>query len=150
MTNFKEEIEHLKRELKRKINNMKTSKVKAVQANGTYESKFGLLYKYEYTMEDGTTLTANHKTEGGNFQVGEDVEYEVKGTNDYGSWGKVTRPSEDNYQAKTNAPMSDERQYMIVLQSCLKASATYYAERTDGSPEVVMEQAKIWANEILG
>jgi len=74
---------------------MKISKVKQVQGSGTYDSKFGLLYKFEYLMEDGTVLTANHKTADGNFKIGETVEYEIKGSNDYGSWGKVGKPQEE-------------------------------------------------------
>lgn len=75
---------------------MKTSKVKSVQANGTYDSNYGLLYKYEYEFEDGTVLTANHKSQNP-FPVGEEIEYEVKGTNEYGSWGKVSKPKENGY-----------------------------------------------------
>lgn len=73
---------------------MKTSKVKNVTGNGTYDSQYGLLYKFEYTFEDGQVLNANHKTSDGAFKIGEDVEYEIKGTNDYGSWGKVSKPTE--------------------------------------------------------
>ena len=49
---------------------MKTvSKVKSVTGSGTFESPHGSdlgdgktgFFKFEYTMEDGTTLTANHK-----------------------------------------------------------------------------------------
>jgi len=74
---------------------MKTSKVKQVQGSGTYDSMYGLLYKFEYLFEDGTVLTANHKTQDGNFKIGDEVEYEIKGTNDYGSWGKVGKPQEE-------------------------------------------------------
>lgn len=73
---------------------MKT-KVKSVQANGTYQNKFGLLYKFDYEFEDGKSLSANHKTQEGNFKPGDEVEYEIKGSNDYGSWGSVSKPKEE-------------------------------------------------------
>ena len=34
---------------------MKTDKVKSVQANGTWDGKYGLMYKYEVSMENGDT-----------------------------------------------------------------------------------------------
>jgi hypothetical protein len=78
----------------------KISKVKSVQGSGTYDSKFGLLYKFEYQMEDNTVLTANHKTEN-SFKVGDEVEYEVKGSNDYGSYGSVGKPKEQHQPQKS-------------------------------------------------
>jgi hypothetical protein len=71
---------------------MKTSKIKSVQANGTFEGNYGTMYKFEYQMEDGTILVANHKTPEGAFKVGEEVEYEITRTNEYGNQGKVKRP----------------------------------------------------------
>lgn len=73
----------------------KQSKVKSVQANGTFESQYGLLYKFEYQMEDGTVLTANHKGQTP-LPAGTDVEYEIKGSNDHGSYGKVSKPKPAN------------------------------------------------------
>lgn len=72
---------------------MNTSKVKAVQGAGTYDSQYGTLYKFDYTMEDGTTLSANHKSQNP-LPVGTEVDYEIRGTNDYGSYGKVSKHKE--------------------------------------------------------
>ena len=44
---------------------MKISKVKSVQPNGTWDSQYGTLYKFEYVMEDGAVVNANHKTQDG-------------------------------------------------------------------------------------
>ena len=77
---------------------MKISKVKSVQGNGTFESKHGLLYKFEYEMEDGQVLMANHKTPSSPFAIGDDVEYVIKGSNDYGSWGNVSKPQEGEFK----------------------------------------------------
>lgn len=76
----------------------KISKVKSVQGDGDYTNDYGTFYKFEYHFEDGTVLSASHKTNNGNFKAGDEVEYEVKGTNEYGSYGKVSKPQENNYQ----------------------------------------------------
>ncbi len=56
---------------------MKTSKVKSVQGAGTFESQYGMLFKFEYEMEDGQVITANHKKDKP-LDVGSEVDYEVK------------------------------------------------------------------------
>ncbi|HKK12410.1 MAG TPA: hypothetical protein VJ945_06235 [Flavobacteriaceae bacterium] len=73
----------------------KTSKVKKVQANGTWNSNDGTLYyKYDYEMEDGTALQAMHKSQRP-FGIGDDVDYEVTRTHEiYGNSGKVSKPNE--------------------------------------------------------
>jgi hypothetical protein len=77
---------------------MKTSKVKAVQANGTWDSPNGIFYKFEYLMEDGQVVNAMHKTAEGFFKIGSDVEYEITKP-EYNS-GKVRKP-EQQYQGST-------------------------------------------------
>jgi len=82
----------------------KTSKVKNVQGNGTYDSQHGTLFKFDYEFEDGAHLSANHKTQN-HFKIGDTVEYTVKGSNDSFTWGSVSKPKENNYngyQGKKN------------------------------------------------
>jgi len=72
--------------------NVKESKIVNVQGAGTYQPDGGqMLYKFEYEFEDGSVLKANHKTEKCPFNVGDTVEYEVRGSNSYGSWGAVRK-----------------------------------------------------------
>ncbi len=80
---------------------MKTSKVKKVYGSGTWESPHGLMYTFEYEMEDGTILKANHKTETP-LPEGTEVEYEVTGENSYGKRGKVKKfvPQQQSYSGK--------------------------------------------------
>lgn len=85
------------------------SKVKSVTGNGTFDSQYGIphdqndpnskkvMFKYEYEMEDGTVLTANHKSYTAPFKTGDAVEYEITKENEYGKQGKVSKPSENNY-----------------------------------------------------
>ena len=59
---------------------MKTkSKITHITGNGSFENDYGapqdngkkLLFKHEYTFEDGTVMEANHKTTTSPFSVGE-------------------------------------------------------------------------------
>ena len=55
----------------------KKSIVKNVQGNGTWEGKFGLMYKYEVEMENGDMGEYSSKSENQNkFIVGQQVDYE--------------------------------------------------------------------------
>jgi len=74
---------------------MKTlSKVKSVQASGTWNSQDGTLYyKFDYTFEDGVSMNASHKTNK-SFEAGDEVEYEIKRTHEtYGNSGTVSKPN---------------------------------------------------------
>ena len=84
---------------------MKTGTVKEVTANGTWDRPEGTLYKFEYIMEDGSSLTANHKTSSAPFKAGDAVEYEIKGSNSYGAWGRVQKVG--GYQPRTGGRAQD-------------------------------------------
>jgi hypothetical protein len=81
------------------LETMKTSKVKAVQANGTWDSPNGIFYKFEYQMEDDQIVNAMHKTAEGFFKVGQEVEYEITKP-EYNS-GKVRKP-EQGFQGSSH------------------------------------------------
>ena len=49
------------------------NKITAVQNNGTYEGKYGTMYKQEVTLDDGTTGEVSAKTEN-KWKVGDEVE----------------------------------------------------------------------------
>ncbi|MCP4989079.1 MAG: hypothetical protein GY928_24380 [Colwellia sp.] len=77
-------------------NSMKTrSKVKSVQASGTWNGKDGTtFYRFDYVMEDDTSIQASHISEA-HFKVGDEVDYEVTRTHEtYGKSGKVGKPSD--------------------------------------------------------
>ena len=75
------------------------SKVKGVQGAGHFDGKFGRMFKFDYSMEDGTNLQANHKTEDGFFVVGSEVEYNITRESDqFGKSGKVGKPQDEQYQ----------------------------------------------------
>mgnify|MGYP000005821609 CR=1 FL=1 len=100
------------------------SKVKSVHPkNETYQSPNGLLYKFNYEMEDGAKLSANHKTEQCPFKAGDEVDYHIKGSNNYGSWGSVKKPeSSFSPQGAKVAPANNrntDTQDQIMRQSSL-------------------------------
>ncbi len=77
---------------------MKTSKVKSVQGNGTWESQSGTMYQFIYEMEDGAKLQANHKSQEGAFEVGSEVEYEITRTHEkFGDSGRVRKPNSGSF-----------------------------------------------------
>ena len=79
---------------------MGLSKVKNVQGNGTWESQNGTMYQFIYEMEDGAKLQANHKSQGGAFAVGTEVEYEITRTHEkFGDSGKVRKPNSGNFNS---------------------------------------------------
>ena len=102
------------------------SKVTAVQGAGTWESKYGLMYSFEYTFEDGVSLKANHKTEDGAFKIGDEVEYEITKVTEYGNNGKVSKPKEQPF---SNNKSFDPKQSLY--QSCLNGVMAHYTEKYD-------------------
>ena len=69
------------------------AKITQISANGHYDHPtHGRLFKQQYVFEDGEEVNANHKSEASPFQVGDAVEYEIKGSNSYGNWGSVRKP----------------------------------------------------------
>lgn len=87
-------------------------KIVSIQGNGTWESPYGLLYSFEYEFERGAVLSANHKTSSSPFNVGDVVEYEIKGTKNGRSWGKVNKPQPEGSNASyapSNRPAGGKR-----------------------------------------
>tara|TARA_R110001599_G_scaffold84737_2_gene228002 strand:+ start:4211 stop:4633 length:423 start_codon:yes stop_codon:yes gene_type:complete len=78
---------------------MPKATIKNISGAGTWDSPNGILYKFEYSFDDNVTIKVNHKTERPPFSEGNIVEYEIKGTNTYGSWGKVSRPESEPFDA---------------------------------------------------
>ncbi len=100
---------------------MSLSKVKSCQGAGDWNNEHGTFYKFEYTFEDGVTISASHKKQEG-FAIGAEIEYEIKGKNEHGSYGSVKKPDSGNYNnsnASKGSGGSDSVQTMIVKQNAL-------------------------------
>ena len=129
---------------------MTLSKVKSVQSTGSFENDYGttqdnpdlpkhgqkLLYKFEYEFEDGTILTANHKTNTSPFPAGTDVDYEVTKTHpEYGKSGKVKKPDTGTYSGSKGGAGDDARQLMICRQSSLNRAVEILIYNATGNKE---------------
>ena len=135
----------------------KLSKVKNVQANGSFENQYGmeqsdgkkLLFKFEYEFEDGVSLTANHQTTASPFPIGSDVEYEItRESEQYGKSGKVSKPEE----APTfSGGKSDSVQKYIVRQSSLNRAIEHlsYKDHDLMTKENVTALAEYYTNWVL-
>ena len=124
---------------------MKTDKVKKVTANGTWEGKFGMMYKFEVEFENGDCGEYSSKSqEQTKFIEGQNADYEFTA----GKFPKV-KPF---YALPTNKGMTyrkdDNVQNLIVRQSSLKA-AVDYCRGSSCSPEEVCENAQLFAEWVL-
>ncbi len=115
---------------------MPISKVKSVKLTGnTWDGPNGTLHYYDYEMEDGTKINAGHQTNNYLFNAGDEVEYHVRKTTQYGNKGSVKKPDQEGeYQQRPQSNSSPSRSFQksdevndqIIRQSCLKASIEYH------------------------
>ena len=122
------------------------SVVTKVTANGVDKDAYGLLYKYEYEMQDGTVLSARHKSEHNKLPEGEDAVYVIRGRNDYGQYGGVQKPFNGDrgsgapYNANTNTPIApNNKDKSIVWQSLAKVSASLLSNQSTANPDQLVE-----------
>ena len=119
--------------------------VKDVQANGTWEGQYGLMYKFEVTFDNGDTGQALSKTENCKFVVGQEASYEYKG----GQYPKVKYVTEfqqnNDFKPKAKA---DNVQELIVRQNAL-TNATIFVCNNGGTPQDVLEIADMFKEWVL-
>ena len=80
--------------------------IKAIQSNGTWEGKYGVMYQFEVELEDSTVGEVNAKTETPPYAVGSTVWYEIKGETKYGKKLKITTSDPDGHKSSFVAPAS--------------------------------------------
>jgi len=120
---------------------MAQSKVTQVQGSGTWND----LYKFEYTFEDGTVLTAFHKTAEAPFKAGDLAEYEVRKETERGKSGKVGKPQQGSYQPRQQDP---DKQKNIARSVALNNAVALHAGATTDL-EIVLVTAntfEAWLN----
>ena len=120
---------------------VKNSVVKEVQANGTWEGQYGLMYKFEVTFDNGDCGQCLCKTDSCKFVVGESASYEYTG----GKYPKVKYVSD--FQKGGNAPKQDVQEY-IIRQSSLKC-ATDYVIANGGDTNTIINYADIFTQWVL-
>ncbi len=126
---------------------MKTSKVKRVTGNGTWEGNYGMMYKFEVEFENGDCGEYSSKTENQTkFVAGEEANYEFID----GKFPKV-KPYYATPQSngQINYKKDDNVQDLIVRQSSLKA-AVDYCRGSDGSVDDIFYLADECYNWVMG
>ena len=123
----------------------KKSKVVSVQANGTWEGKYGVMYKYEVAFENGDAGEYSSKSaEQNKFVEGQETEYEFID----GKFPKVKPVSNFQQGGFTAAPKNDKVQEYIVKQSSLKCSVDYVIAN-GGDEARVIELAEMFTAWVL-
>lgn len=126
---------------------IKKSVVKGATPNGTWEGKFGLMYKHEIAFDNGDCGEYSSKEQNQTkFVVGQETEYEFTD----GKYPKVKPIS--NWQQNNNSfqqkQSKDDIQEYIVKQSSLKC-ATDYVIANGGDERKVIEIAEMFTNWVL-
>jgi hypothetical protein len=102
----------------------KTSKVLSVQANGSWDGKFGTMYKFELGFENGDTGEYSSKSsDQKKFIQGQDATYTIDMSNPtYPKIKPIFNQSGGSFGGGFSKE-NPERQKMIVKQSSLKVAA---------------------------
>ena len=126
---------------------IKKAVVRSVQPNGTWEGKYGMMYKYEVQIGEDVGEYSSKMENQNKFVVGQETEYEFIG----GQYPKIKPVS--NFQAGggfNKRPEDPDRQRMIVKQSSLKVAADLCIanEKADlSSVFIVAEKIVEWVME---
>ena len=121
----------------------KKSVVKSVQPNGTWDGKFGLMYKFEITMDNGDTGQYMSKSKDQTkFVVGQEVDYEYHS----GEYPKIKPVNTFQQGGNFSKGKSDDVQEMIVKQSSLKAAVDYCKGDTCSTRDIIdyAEEFYLW------
>jgi hypothetical protein len=124
----------------------KTSKVTSAQADGTWNGKYGLMYRYEVAFENGDSGEYSSKSsEQNKFVVGQETEYTIEA----GQYGNKIKPV-SNFQQGGYATVKkgDNREKSIVRQSSLKC-ATDFVIANGGDETRVIEIADMFTTWVL-
>ena len=126
----------------------KKSKVLNVNGNGTWESSYGLYYKWEVEFENGDAGQNLTKTEQNNyFVVGEEVEYIRE---EKGKFINIKRPKLDNFQSNNQSFKKDDNvQKMIVKQSSLKAATDFCISKGTNNAEDILAIAEVFTDWVM-
>ena len=127
---------------------MKNSKVTSVQSNGSWEGKYGVMYKFEIGFENGDVGEYSSKNQEQNkFVIGTNADYEYTD----GKFPKVKpvyiKPDSFNNSFSNSSNDNPDRQKLIVKQSSLKAAVEF---DNKCSPEDVLKNADMFYNWVMG
>jgi hypothetical protein len=120
---------------------METSKIQAIQGNGTWQNQHGeTMYSWALELEDGTTGKANTKTPEPWYQVGTEVAYAVRSEHPtHGKTLKIDRLNMVGYQggSRGNGGGKSSPEITRRILSCWAISEALrlmQAEASNGQP----------------
>lgn len=126
------------------------SKIKALAPAGTWTSEKDntLMYRVSYEMEDGSKIRASHQSEG-KFNIGDEVEYEVKGTNQqYGAYGSVKKPNEgggySGPRRGAGGGLTKEREKSFALSYAKDLGCAHIAQGRDFKAKEIIQVADVF------
>lgn len=127
----------------------KTSKLKNVQGNGTFND----LYKFEVSFEDGSNGILYRKTAEPKVEIGQDYTFTInqKGTVKIippGGLEQYKNNGSNNYAKVPTSSISVSRDELIVRQVAIKA-AVDFCKNNNCSPEEVTANAQIFRDWIF-
>tara|TARA_R100000329_G_C7483706_1_gene170390 strand:+ start:100 stop:510 length:411 start_codon:yes stop_codon:yes gene_type:complete len=123
---------------------IKKGVVTQAQANGTWEGKFGVMYKHEITFDNGDSGEYSSKSQDQTkFVVGQETEYEFID----GKFPKI-KPVNTFQQGNFTPKAKDDVQEYIVKQSSLKC-ATDFVIANGGDVKSIIDTAEIFTNWVL-
>lgn len=85
----------------------KNAKVTAVTPNGTWESKYGLMYKFEVTLDNGDAGQMNGKSPDCKWAVGDEVTYDISSREYNGNTYHTIKPVTDYQPGKGGSYKKD-------------------------------------------
>lgn len=124
---------------------MGQSKIKSVQANGTYQSKFdgSTMYAFEVELEDGILGDVSAKTED-RWKAGDEVEYTLT-TSPYGKKLKLTKPDFKPFNSRRPDADTQKRiENSWAIQTSIKMHGVL-----EGEYRLYMNKVMVTASDLL-
>ena len=123
----------------------KNSTVTRVTGNGTWEGKFGLMYKFEIEMENGDIGENLSKTSDCRFKEGQQTDYEFID----GQFPKIKPINTFAPSGGGGFKKNDQVQEYIIKQSSLKASVDFCIAKGTTNTEDVLAVAELFSDWVL-
>tara|TARA_R100000655_G_scaffold71104_1_gene109490 strand:+ start:781 stop:1206 length:426 start_codon:yes stop_codon:yes gene_type:complete len=124
----------------------KKSTVTRVTSNGTWEGKFGLMYKFEIEMENGDIGENLSKASECKFKEGQETDYEFTD----GDWPKIKPVNTFTPNSGGGGfKKSDNVQEYIIKQSSLKCAVDLCIAEGKFSHEEILNRANAFTDWVL-
>ena len=124
---------------------MKTSKIKSVQNNGSYQSKFdgSTMYTFEIQLEDGSVGEVSAKSED-RWKEGDEVEY-TSTPSKFGNKLKLNKPGSQSFGSRKP---DDDTLKRIENSWAIKTAAQIHGP-VQGSYAVYIDRVMVTASDLL-